>query len=126
MDMEHWCDGHVHVVAMEPALRSRSPEKCQLGQRMQHKLAVAVVDALRQSCGARRIEGRRLGILVKVRKVVVRRCLRKQLLVLADYRKARRLRDLAVTEDDELPDVWQLRQKRLHELDELVIDQQHR
>ena len=93
---------------------------------MEHQLTVAVVDAFRLPRGSCRIEGRRLDVLVEVREIKVRRCGREQLLVFAGEFKFARHGRFAVGENDQPFHLRQLRQDRLHEVDELVIDEQRR
>ena len=72
VNMEHRRDRHIDVVAMEAALLRRKAKHGEFRHCMQHQLAVAVVDAFRQPGGSRRVEGRRLDVLVEVREVKVR------------------------------------------------------
>ena len=84
MDMKHRRDRHVDIVSREAALRPRQAEQREAADRVQHELPVAVIDPLGQPGRTGRIEGRRLGVLVEIGKVVVGRSLRKQALILTD------------------------------------------
>ena len=87
VNMEHRGHRHIDVVAMESTVVRRQAEQGELGHRVQNQLAVAVVDAFGLAGGAGRVEGRRLGVFVEIRKVKIRGCGRKELLILADKRK---------------------------------------
>ena len=47
MDVEHRRDRHVYIVAMETALTARRAQSRQFGERMQHELTMAEIDAFR-------------------------------------------------------------------------------
>src|ERR1700722_15040775 len=126
VNMEHGSDRHIDVVAMEAALLRRKTKHSKLRHCMQHKLTVAVVDAFRQPRSSGSIESCRLDVLVEVRELEVRRCGREQLLILANEFEVAGHRRFAVSENDQPLDLRQLRQDRLYEVDELVIDEQRR
>src|SRR6476661_10299771 len=75
---------------------------------------------------AGRIKGGRLGVLVEIRKVVVRRSRRKQALIFTDEGQAAGLRRRSVRHHDEPFDLRQFRLQTLQQSDEVVIDEKRR
>ena len=126
VNVEHRSDRHIDVVAIEAPVLRRESEQGELGHCVQHKLTMAEVDAFRQAGRARRVESRRLHILVEIGKGVIRRGGREKLLVFAGELKLARRRRLTVAERDKRLDLRQLRQDRLNEIDKLVVDEERR
>ena len=71
--MKHRRHRHIDVVAGEPPVLAGYAEKGQFGQAVKNHLPMTVVDSFGQARCAGRVEGGCLGILVEVRKEVVRR-----------------------------------------------------
>src|SRR5262245_20966251 len=85
-----------------PARGAQCAERRRSRERVQHELAVAVVDAFWIAGRAGRVEGRRLGVLVEIAELEVRRSLSDECLVLADDRQRVRRDGLAVGKHHDL------------------------
>ena len=124
--MEHRGDRHVDVVAREAALLAGDSEECELRKRMQHELPVAVVDALRQSGRAGRIESRRLRVLVEIRKGEVRRRRREKGLIFSDEGQTGSFRRRPVRHHDQTLHTRQARLQLLQKPSEIVVHEKRR
>jgi hypothetical protein len=106
-------------------LLGRDSKRRKLRQRMQHELPMTEIHALGKASGSRRVERRRLRVLVEIRKVVFGGGCREELLIFAGELDVA-LRGLGpIGEDDECPHLVELRFDALEKPDELVVDQEH-
>ncbi|MCY1365184.1 hypothetical protein D9M69_520200 [compost metagenome] len=120
--MEHRRDRHVDIVGAQRGHALVRPKGAGGVQGMQHQLAVREVDAFRVSGGARRVEDSCHRPFVEIGEGVLARGLRKQLLVLPEYRQPGSARPL-VAELDVPLDGLQIVMDLLDQGQEIVVHQ---
>ena len=123
VDVKHRRQRHVDVFPVNPSLAGSRAIFRHDGERVQHQLTMAEVDAFRAARRAGGVKRRRAGVLVEIGKLEERRIRLQHLLVFAFDRQPRGRLLLAIMQHHVVPHRRQLVGHLLDERQEIRIDQ---
>ncbi len=124
--MKHRRDRHIDAFGVEAPLLRRKTEGGEFGDRVQRHLAMAEIDAFRPASGAARVERRRLGVFVKIRKIEFGGRRGEHVLVVSCDAALVDTKVIAVRHHDDCLDLGQSGADGGEEINEILVDKQRR